>query len=57
MVDNPQALQKYGLCLESLYPYPSSDKSTAYKTAPSSSAVSNGLGFEIGQKTTSYALI
>jgi C1A family cysteine protease len=57
MANIPQALQKYGLCLETLYAYPSSDKSTAYNTAPSSAAVSNALGFEIGQAKTSYARV
>ncbi len=57
MVNIPQALQKYGLCFESLYAYPSSDRSTAYKTAPGAAAVSNALGYEIGQSPSSYALI
>ena len=53
MVNIGQALQKYGDCFESLYVYPSSDRSTAYKTPPSSSAISNALGY----KVTSYTLV
>jgi C1A family cysteine protease len=57
MINVPQALQKYGDCLESYYAYPSSNKSTAYKTAPTSTALSNGLNYRIGQTGTSYALV
>jgi len=57
MVNIPQALQKYGDCLESSYVYPSSDKSTAYKTAPTAAALTQGLSYRIGQLTTSYGLI
>jgi hypothetical protein len=53
MVNIGQALQKYGDCFESLYVYPSSDRSTAYKTPPSSSAISNALGY----KVTGYTLV
>ena len=57
MVNIPQALQKYGECLETSYPYPSSDRSTAYKTPPTAAALSQGLNYRIGQLTTSYGLI
>jgi len=57
MVDIPQALQKYGDCLETSYVYPSSNTSTAYKTAPSAVAMTEGLGYVIGQNPTSYAMI
>jgi len=51
MVNIGQALQKYGVCTEALYAYPSSDKSTAYKTPPSASAISNALGFKVTKAT------
>jgi C1A family cysteine protease len=54
MVNIPQALQKYGDCLETSYAYPSSDKSTAYKTAPTGTALTEGLKYRIGQKSASY---
>jgi C1A family cysteine protease len=57
MANIPQSLQKYGLCLESLYAYPSSDKSTAYKTAPTTADFTNGLSYVIGQAKTSYARV
>jgi len=57
MVNIPQALQKYGDCQEIKYPYPSSNTSTAYKTAPSGSALNDGLNFRIGQNKTSYSVI
>ena len=57
MVNIPQALQKYGDCLESSYVYPSSNTSTAYKTAPTSAALTEALGYVIGQKKSSYAMI
>ena len=41
MVNIPQALQKYGDCLETSYAYPSSSSSTAYKTAPKAAAIPN----------------
>lgn len=53
MVNIDQALQKYGVCTEALYIYPSSDKSTAYKTAPGSAAISNALNYKI----SSYAMV
>ncbi|MBV8390214.1 MAG: C1 family peptidase [Mucilaginibacter sp.] len=55
MVDIGEALQKYGDCYESLYKYPNpaSDRSTAYRTAPSSAAISNALGY----KVTGYTLV
>jgi C1A family cysteine protease len=57
MVNIPQSLQKYGLCLETMYAYPSSDKSTAYTTAPTSADFTDALGFVIGQAKTSYARV
>lgn len=53
MVNIDQALAKYGICNETLMPYPSSDKSTAYKTPPTSAAISDALGYKI----TSYVAI
>ncbi len=43
MVNIPQALVKYGDCLESLYVYPTSNTSTQYKTAPTSAVMTEGL--------------
>ena len=57
MVDIPKALQKYGDCLESSYPYPSSNTSIAYKTPPTKSAMTEGLKYRIGQSKFSYAMI
>ncbi len=57
MVNIPQALQKYGDCLETSYPYPSSNKSTAYKTAPKAAATTEALKYRIGQLSTSYAIV
>jgi len=57
MVNIPQALQKYGDCLETSYAYPSSNRSTAYKTAPKPAAMTEGLLYRIGQLKTSYAAI
>jgi len=57
MVNVPQALQKYGDCLEASYVYPSSNTSTAYKTAPKAAALTEGLLYRIGQLKTSYALV
>ena len=57
MANIPQSLQLYGLCLESMYAYPSSDKSTAYNTAPAAADFTNALGYEIGKAKTSYARI
>jgi len=54
MVDIPQALHAYGDCPEKDYPYPSGDKSTAYKTAPSSTAVSDAIPNETGP---TYAMV
>jgi hypothetical protein len=44
-----------GDCFENLYPYPSngSSNSTQYRTAPSSSAISNATGFIIGNQSGS----
>jgi len=53
MVNIDQALTTYGICNETLMPYPSSNKSTAYKTPPTSAAISDALGYKI----TNYALI
>jgi C1A family cysteine protease len=57
MVNIPQALKKYGDCLETSYTYPSSNTSTAYKTAPSTAAMSEGLNYRIGQTLSSYAVV
>ena len=57
MVNIPQALQKYGDCLETSYPYPPSDVSPAYKTAPTSAAINEALKYRIGQKKTSYGTV
>ncbi len=57
MVDIPMALQKYGDCLETSYPYPSTSKSTAYKTAPTSAALTEGLNYRIGQLKTSFSVV
>jgi C1A family cysteine protease len=57
MVNIPQALQKYGDCLETSYTYPSSNTSTAYKTPPTAGAMTEGLSYVIGQKSTSYAMV
>ena len=54
MVNIPQALQKYGDCLETSYPYPVSNKSTAYKTPPTSAAMTEGLVYKIG---SNYGLV
>lgn len=51
MVDIDEALEKYGICTEALYPYPSSDKSTAYKTPPSTAAIANALNYKIDAYT------
>lgn len=50
MVNIPQALHSYGDCPEGDYPYPTngSNKSTAYKTAPSSTATSDAIPYETG---------
>jgi hypothetical protein len=53
MVNIDQALTKYGITTEALYAYPTSDKSTAYKTPPSATAISTALGYKI----SSYTLI
>ena len=63
MVDIPEALQGYGQCIETDYAYPTNanntatSKTTAYKTAPTSAAVSNALGYEIGQAKTNYGMV
>ena len=57
MVNIPQALQKYGDCLETTYTYPSSNRSTAYKTAPKSAAFTEGLNYRIGQTISNYAMV
>jgi C1A family cysteine protease len=51
MVDIGQSLQTYGVCPESMYVYPSSNTSTAYKTPPSSAAVSAALGYKVTGNT------
>jgi C1A family cysteine protease len=63
MVDIPEALQKYGECIETDYAYPvnanqtAGPTSTAYKTAPSAAAVSNALGYEIGPSISNYGMV
>lgn len=63
MVDIPEALQKYGECIETDYAYPvnatqtAGSNSRAYKTPPSSTAVSNALLYEIGQSSTNYGMV
>ncbi len=51
MVNIDQALTKYGICSETLMPYPGGDRTVAYKTAPSSSANADGLNFKISNYT------
>jgi len=51
MVDIGQSLQTYGVCPESMYVYPPSDVSTAYKTPPSAAAISAALGFKVTGNT------
>ena len=53
MVNIDQALAKYGICSEALMLYPSSNRSTAYKTPPTSAAISDALNYKI----SSYTLI
>ena len=53
MVNIDQAITKYGMTSETLMPYPSSDKSTAYKTPPTATAISYALNYKI----SSYTLI
>jgi hypothetical protein len=63
MIDIPEALQKYGQCIETDYPYPTNANETAgpsskaYRTAPNAAAVSNALNYEIGQTASSYAMV
>ena len=57
MVNIPQALQKYGDCLETSYAYPSSNKSTTYKTAPKTAVMTEGLNNRIGQAALNFAMI
>jgi hypothetical protein len=63
MVDIPEALQKYGECIETDYAYPTNQSETAgpsskaYKTAPTAAAVSNALLYEIGQSPSNYAMV
>ncbi len=54
MVNIDQALTKYGICADALMPYPSSNTSTAYKTPPTSAAISDALNYKL---TTGYTLI
>lgn len=51
MVNIDQALTKYGVCLETSYPYPASDVSKAYKTPPTAAAISQALNYEISAYT------
>jgi C1A family cysteine protease len=62
MVDISKALQNYGDCLENSYPYPSSDRSTAYKTPPTGLMMTEGLTYQIASNdpnkvSTSYGLV
>ncbi|HXS56658.1 MAG TPA: C1 family peptidase [Hanamia sp.] len=63
MVDIPEALQKYGECIESDYAYPvnttetAGPRTTAYKTAPNSAAVSNALLYKIGPSASNYGMV
>lgn len=63
MVDIPEALQKYGECIETDYAYPvnanetAGPSSKAYKTAPSSAAVSNALLYKIGSSRSNYGMV
>lgn len=63
MIDIPEALQKYGECIESDYVYPDNathtagPSSKAYKTAPNSIAVSNALNHEIGPNKSNYGMV
>ncbi|MGN6534003.1 MAG: C1 family peptidase [Ginsengibacter sp.] len=63
MVDIPEALQKYGECIEPDYAYPvnatqtAGPTSKAYRTAPSSTAVSNALLYEIGPSASNYGMV
>jgi C1A family cysteine protease len=51
MVNIDQVLTTYGICSETLMPYPSSDRSTAYKTPPTSAAISDALNYKISNYT------
>jgi hypothetical protein len=53
MVNIDQALNKYGICSDALMPYPSGDRSTAYRTPPTSAAISDALNYKI----SNYVLI
>ena len=53
MVNIDQELSTYGVCSETLMPYPSGDRTTAYKTPPTSAAISDALNYKI----KSYTLI
>jgi hypothetical protein len=63
MIDIPEALQKYGQCIETDYAYPVNANETAgpntkaFKTAPNSAAVSNALSYEIGPGSSNYAMV
>ena len=63
MVDIPEALQKYGECIETDYAYPvnanqtAGPNSKAYRTAPNSAAVSNALLYKIGQSSANYGMV
>ena len=51
MVNIDQALIKYGITSEALMPYPSSDRSTAYRTPPTTAAISYALNYKISGYT------
>src|SRR5665213_1910484 len=63
MIDIPEALQKYGQCIETDNAYPVNANETAgpstkaYKTAPTSAAVSNALLYEIGSSRSNYGMV
>ena len=57
MEDIVHALQTYGDCKEVSYPYPPSNTSLAYKTPPSSAAITEALKYSTGQNKFSFAML
>jgi|SRR6185503_2099841 len=53
MINVGQALTKYGITTEALMPYPNpaTPKTTAFKTPPTSTAISTALGYEAASAT------
>jgi len=47
MINIDQALKRFGITTEELYPYPANDYSTDYTTPPSAIAISTALGYKI----------